>query len=82
MLQFAAELSDAMKLVDVAVNVASQKMLFHTRQISEEVAVLSGDHDLHNQLNPEKQIDIRCPKTLQDMSKRVGRHLRLNEQAW
>ena len=82
MLQFAAELSDAMKLVDVAVNVASQKMLFHTRQISEEVAVLSGDHDLHNQLNPEKQIDIRCPKTLQDMSKRVGRQLRLNEQAW
>ncbi len=31
--QFAAELGDAIKLVDEAVNVESQKMLFHTRQM-------------------------------------------------
>ena len=75
----AAELGDAIKLVDEAVNVASQKMLFETRQISEEVAVLSGDLDLHNQLNPGNPIDIKRLKALQDMSKRVERQARPNE---
>jgi hypothetical protein len=76
---FAAELDDAIKLVDEAVNVASQTMLFETRQISEEVAVLSGDLDLHNQLNPGNPFDIKRLKALQDMSKRVERQARLNE---
>ena len=75
----AAELGDAIKLVDEAVNVASQKMLFENRQISEEVAVLSGDLDLHNQLNPGNPIDIKRLKALQDMSKRVERQAWLNE---
>ena len=76
---FATELGDAIKLVDEAVNVASQKMLFETSQISEEVAVLSGDLDLHNQLNPGNPIDIKRLKALQDMSKRVERQARPNE---
>jgi hypothetical protein len=46
-------------------------MLFEAHQISEEVVFLNGDLDLHNQLNPGNQIDIRCLKALQDMSKRV-----------
>ena len=78
---FAAELGDAIKLVDEAVNVASQKMLFETCQISEEVAILSGDLDLHNQLNPGNLIDFKRLKALQDMSKRVERQPRPNESA-
>jgi hypothetical protein len=78
---FAVKLGDAIKLVDEAVNLASQKMLFKTRQISEEVTVLSDDLDLHNQLNPGNQIDIKRFKTLQDMSKRVEYQARPNELA-
>ena len=63
---FVTELDEAIQLVDEAVNLASQKMLFQTRQISDEVAVLSGDLDLHNQLNPHNQIDIKRLNTLYD----------------
>ena len=66
--------------MDEAVNVASQKMLFETRQISEEVAVPSGDLDLHNQLNPGNPFDIKRLKALQDSSKRVERQARSNKR--
>jgi hypothetical protein len=66
--QFAHSIHGFMHLTDDLVSAISQKMLFATRQISDEMAVLREDLDLHNTINPASKINIKQLKELQDMS--------------
>ncbi len=59
--------------VDDIIKIISQKILYASRQISEDMNELQSDLEFHNSPNPCCPINIKQLKELQDMSKRSER---------
>jgi hypothetical protein len=62
-----------LKRFDDIIKIISQKILYASRQISDDMNGLQSDLEFHNSLNPGCSINIKQLKELQDMSKRSER---------